>query len=129
AQGRWSEGANPEFFWIGGSTGMRTYDRRQISGKRTLMLNQEVRFPLLRGLILGLPMGNLVLPGVEGAVYVGAGSAWDGGWPPPWYGAYGVGMRMGFGGYLVLRLDIGRQTDFETLGSDTHTRFFIGWDY
>lgn len=129
AQGRWSEGANPEFFWIGGSTGMRTYDRRQISGKRTLMLNQEVRFPLIRGLIFGLPMGNLELPGVEGAVFVDAGSAWDEGWPPPWYGAYGVGMRMGFGGYLVLRLDIGRQTDFETLGSDTHTRFFIGWDY
>ncbi|MCA9726324.1 MAG: BamA/TamA family outer membrane protein [Candidatus Eisenbacteria bacterium] len=128
-QGRWSEGANPEFFWIGGSAGMRTYDRRQISGKRTLMLNQEVRFPLIRGLIFGLPMGNLELPGVEGAWFLDAGSAWDEGWPPPWYGSYGFGLRMSFGGVLVMRLDIGRQTDFEKLGSDTHTRFFIGWDY
>ncbi|MCA9758249.1 MAG: PD40 domain-containing protein [Candidatus Eisenbacteria bacterium] len=128
-QGRWSDGPNPEFYWIGGSHGMRTYDRRQIAGKRTLMLNQEVRFPLVRGLVLGLPMGNLELPGVEGAVYFDAGSGWDEDWPPDFLGGYGVGFRMGFGGYLVLRLDVGRRTDFESFGKETHTRFYIGWDY
>lgn len=127
-QGRWSEGANPEYYWLGGSLGIRTYDFREITGSRTLMLNQEVRFPLVRGLMLGLPMGDLELPGIQGALFLDAGSAWDEGWPPPWYGAYGVGFRMGLGGFLVLRLDVGRRTDFETLGS-THTRFFIGWNY
>lgn len=128
-QGRWSEGPNPEFYWIGGSHGMRTYDRREIAGKRTLMVNQEVRFPLVRGLVLGLPMGNLELPGVEGAVFFDAGSGWDEDWPPDFLGAYGLGFRMGFGGYLVLRLDLGRQTDFESWSRDTLTRFYLGWDY
>ena len=128
-QGRWSEGPNPEFYWIGGSHGLRTYDRRQIAGKRTLLFNQEVRFPLVRGLVLGLPMGNLELPGVEGAVYLDAGSGWDEDWPPDFLGGYGIGFRMGFGGYLVLRLDVGRQTDFESFSRETFTRFYIGWDY
>lgn len=129
-QGRLSEGDNPEFYWIGGSLNLRTYDRRAITGNRTLMLNQEIRFPLIRGLILGLPMGNIELPGVQGAFFLDAGSAWAEGWPPPeWYGVYGFGMRMGFGGFLVLRLDMGRRTDFEKFGDTTHSRFFIGWNY
>ena len=129
-QGRLSEGENPEFYWIGGSLNLRTYNRRDITGNRTLMFNQEIRFPLLRGLVLGLPMGNLELPGIQGAFFLDAGSAWNEGWPPPeWYGVYGFGMRMGFGGFLVLRLDMGRRTDFVKLGDTTHSRFFIGWNY
>jgi hypothetical protein len=30
-------------------------------------------------------------------------------------------MRMGFGGFLVFRLDFARRTDFETLEKKTHT--------
>ncbi len=128
-QGRWTEGDNPEFYWIGGSLGMRTYDRRAIAGKRTLMLNQEIRFPLVRGLLLGLPMGNIELPGVQGALFLDAGSGWDEGWPPPWEGSYGVGFRMSFGGLLVFRLDTGRRTDFKSFGKQNHTRFYLGWNY
>lgn len=128
-QGRWSEGNNPEFYWLGGSHSIRTFDRRAITGKRSLLLNQELRFPLVRGLAIGLPMGNLEFPGIEGAFFLDAGSAWNERWPPPWSGAYGVGFRMSFGGFMVMRLDVGRRTDFESFGKQTHTRFFIGWDY
>lgn len=128
-QGRWSEGENPEDFLLGGSHSLRAWPRGGLHGKRTLLLNQEVRFPLLRGAVLGLPPGNLELPGVQGAVFVDAGSAWNEGWPPPWRGSYGAGLRMGFGGFLVLRLDFGRRTDFEVWPARTHTEFFVGWNY
>ncbi len=128
-QGRWSEGENPEVFLLGGSHSMRAWPRAGLSGKRSLLLNQEVRFPLLRGAVLGLPPGNLELPGVQGAAFFDTGSAWGEGWPPPWKGSYGVGLRMGFGGFLVLRLDFGRRTDFSAWPARTHTDFFIGWNY
>ncbi len=128
-QGRWSEGENPEVFLLGGSHSLRLWPHRLLHGKRSLLLNQEVRFPLLRGAVLGLPPGNLELPGVQGALFVDGGSAWSDGWPPPWAGSYGVGLRMGFGGFLVLRLDIGRRTDFENWSGRTRTDFYIGWNY
>ena len=37
--------------------------------------------------------------------------------------------RMGFGGFLVVRLDIARRTDFKLWPSDRHTTVSIGWDY
>ncbi len=128
-QGRWSEGVDPQVFLLGGSHSMRTYSRRSMHGSRSLMLNQEIRFPLVRGLLLGLPIGNLELPGIQGAAFFDTGSAWYEGWPPPWYGAYGVGVRVSFGGYLVLRWDIGRRTDFSEWPGSTHTDFYIGWNY
>ncbi len=130
-QGLWSEGDDPEIFTLGGSLSLRSYPRDYFWGKRTVLVNQEVRFPLLRGLAMGLPFGNLELPGVQGAVFIDAGSAWNNGWPAQsdLHGSYGVGFRMGLGGLAVLRLDVGRETDFHTLPSHTLTEFYIGWDY
>lgn len=92
-------------------------------------MNQELRFPLARGLLLGLPIGDLELPGIQGAIFADAGAAWNESWPPPWVGSTGFGLRMGFGGYLVLRLDVGRRTDFEKLWKNTYSEFYIGWNY
>lgn len=128
-QGRWSEGENPEFFRLGGSQSLRIYPRRALIGQRALLANQEVRLPIVRGALLGLPMGNLELPAVEGAAFFDVGSAFDPGIDPEWKGSYGVGFRMGFGGLLVLRWDIGKRTDFTNWGERTHTDFFLGWDY
>lgn len=128
-QGRWSEGENPEIFRLGGSHSLRAYPRRALLGQRSLLANQEVRFPLVRGAVFGLPVGNVELPGIEGAVFADAGSAFDPGVDPQWNGAYGIGFRMGLGGYMVLRVDVGKRTDFETLSRTTHTEFFVGWDY
>jgi hemolysin activation/secretion protein len=128
-QGRWSEGQDPEIFLLGGSLSLRCWPDQAFAGTRTVMLNQELRVPLVRGLVLGLPFGNMELPGVQGAMFLDAGSAWYRGWSPPWIGSYGFGFRMGLGGYLVLRLDVGWRTDFERFHGDTHTDFFLGWNY
>jgi hypothetical protein len=76
-----------------------------------------------------LPMGGLEFPEIQGALFVDAGSAWYGSWPPPWKGSAGASARMGFGGMLVLRLDAARRYDFERFGNQTHWSFFIGWNY
>jgi len=128
-QGWWSRGDNPEFFLLGGSHSLRVWPRRAFNGTRALLLNQEARFPLIRMFVLGLPIGNLELPEVQGALFVDAGSAWDEGWPPPWRGAFGAGLRMGFGGYMVFRLDVGRRTDWRTIEPVTRTQFHVGWNY
>jgi hypothetical protein len=128
-QGRWSEGENPEVFLLGGSHSLRGWPHRGLNGKRTLLWNNELRFPLMRGAVLGLPPGNLDLPGIQGAVFLDGGAAWSQGWPPPWAGSYGVGFRMGFGGFLVLRLDFARRTDFRRWSRSTKTEFYVGWNY
>jgi hypothetical protein len=128
-QGRWSDGENPEVFLLGGSHSLRGWPHRGLNGKRSLLWNNEVRFPLMRGAVLGLPPGDLELPGLQGAVFLDGGAAWSEGWPPPWVGSYGVGFRMGFGGFLVLRLDLARRTDFHDWSDRTRTEFYVGWNY
>lgn len=128
AQGLLSGGPNPRTFFLGGSLDLRGYDRREFQGKRSLLLNQEVRFPLVQRFAFGLPIGMFELPPIEGAIFVDAGSAWDVG-HPEWRGSFGGGLRMGFGGLLVGRLDISRRTDFETIDAATRWDLFIGWDY
>ena len=128
-QGRFSDGDDPTLFFLGGSQSLRLYERRAQIGRSSALLNQEVRFPLVRGLALGLPMGLLELPGVEGAIFADAGSAWEPGQDPDWRGSYGFGFRLGFGGFLVMRFDVGWRTDFEKIQPGTHSDFFVGWDY
>jgi hypothetical protein len=36
---------------------------------------------------------------------------------------------MGFGGFLVLRLDFARRTDFHKWSRSTRTEFYVGWNY
>lgn len=128
-QGLVSSGPNERIWSLGGSLSLRGYDRRQFEGTRSILINHEVRFPLVQHFLFQLPMGGLEFPEIQGAVFADAGSAWYGNWPPPWKGSVGASARMGLGGLLVLRLDAARRHDFETFGRRTHWSFFIGWNY
>jgi outer membrane protein assembly factor BamA len=129
-QARISHGPDPSLFLLGGSNSFRGYSYRAFVGTRAAILNQEIRFPLLRGFALGLPMGVMELPGVEGAVFFDMGQAWEErNLPDDLRGSYGLSFRMGLGGFLVLRLDLARRTDFNRWPGRVHTDFFIGWDY
>lgn len=127
-QGKISEGTNQQRFVLGGSYSLRGFPRRSLFGTRSLLWNNELRFPLLEGVVLGFPFGNVGLPGVQGAVLADVGNAWDRGFPTP-YGAFGIGFRSSLLGFLVLRLDLTRTTDFETVSRDTHADFFFGYNY
>jgi hypothetical protein len=65
---------------------------------------------------------------IRGALFLDAGNAWNDKWQGL-LGSMGFGFRMNFGGFLVLRLDIGKKTDFKRITSDWFTQFFFGWDF
>jgi hemolysin activation/secretion protein len=128
-QGLYSKGPNPRTFFLGGSHSLRGYPRRALQGERSVLINQEVRFPLVQRWIFHLPIGPLEFPSIQGALFLDAAQAWDRGSPPPLVGSFGSSLRMGLGGVLVLRLDLARRTDFESIGKRNHWDFFIGWNY
>ena len=109
--GYFSDGAIPARAVLGGPLHLRGYPLYSLTGSRVWLVNQEWRFPLLHGLLLGFPFGNLTLPGVQGALFADAGSSWlesmNG--PEGTWGSYGTAFRMPVLGAFVLRLDVGRR--------------------
>ncbi len=128
--GRLSAGDDPQRFAMGGSLSLRGYDRRSLFGTRLYLANVEYRFPLLDRVVLGVPLRGLELPGIEGAVFADAGNAWEKfeRVPRP-LGSIGFGLRMSLGGYMVLRYDIARRTDFMELKPGWEKEFYFGFDY
>jgi Tol biopolymer transport system component len=131
ALARFAHGSDPRFWTLGGTHSLRGYPRRELFGTRAILVNNEFRFPVIRGFLVGFPFGTVEFPGIEGAFFVDAGWLWNDSEPVPWppLGSFGTSLRMGFGGLLVFRFDIARQTDFRSIGDDTKTEFFVGWDY
>ena len=70
------------------------------------------------------------LPGLEGAAFADAGNAWESfqSMPKP-LGSFGFGLRMNLGGYMVLRYDFARLTDFHTVRPGWEQEFYLGFDY
>lgn len=136
-----SDGAIPARAVLGGPTRLRGYPRFSLTGSRVWMVNQEWRFPLLHGLSLSFPFGDLRLPGIQGALFADVGSSWletmskpEGTW-----GSYGSAFRMSLGAPFVLRLDVGRRFRSGELPpvlfgrgekfGDTFVDFFFGFNY
>jgi len=126
--GRHSYGDVPEFFSLGGSWTLRGYPWRSIWGRKMILINQELRFPLLDRLVLGFPFGNIDFSAFRGAFFVDAGNAWNEEFGA-WNGSIGGGARLALGGVFVFRLDGARRTDFASVGNNTHWDFFFGWDF
>jgi WD40 repeat protein len=126
--GRRSAGDLPEFFSLGGSWTLRGYPWRSIWGSKMVLINQELRFPLVDRLVIGFPFGDMDFSAFRGALFVDAGNAWNDEFGE-WRGAVGTGVRLALGGVFVFRLDGARRTNFKSLGNDTHWDFFFGWDF
>jgi Tol biopolymer transport system component len=126
--GRHSLGDVPEYFSLGGSWTLRGYPWRSLWGSKMVLINQELRFPLVDRLIIGFPFGSINFSAFRGALFVDAGNAWNDAFDQ-WRGALGAGMRLALGGVFVFRLDAARRTDFTEIGNDTHWDFFFGWDF
>jgi outer membrane protein assembly factor BamA len=129
-QGRVAGGTEPPLFLLGGTNSLRGYPRRAFVGTHSVLVNDEYRFPLIDHFLIGFPFGRIDFPGIQGAIFADAAQVWseDNTRFDP-LGSFGVGLRMGLGGLLVLRLDFARRTDFHTIDPTTQTDFFIGWNY
>ena len=123
-----NDGKNIYRYYIGGSWHLRGYRRTEIYGKKFILFNTELRFPIAQALALHFRNGALGLAPVRGALFVDVGNAWDRKFPG-FIGSFGVGFRAPLMGALVLRLDVGRKTDFKTIDNDTFVQFLFGWNF
>ncbi len=123
-----NEGKEIRQFYFGGSWDLRLYRRWSLHGKRIFLLSQELRFPLIDMLGIRMPFFSIGFSGIRGALFLDAGNAWNEEWQGL-KGSFGLGIRFRLANVLVLRLDIGRKTDFESIGNSTITQFFFGWDF
>lgn len=127
-----NRGTEPQRFFIGGSWDLRGYPRWQVWGQEINFASAEYRFPFIDALGIRFPFGGIGFGSIRGAVFTDAAMVKDERHTDTRkLGSVGVGVRVNFGGLVVLRYDIGRriEDDFSKIGSDTFTQFFFGWDF
>lgn len=135
-----SDGAIPGRAVLGGPHRLRGYPRFSLAGSRIWLVNNEWRFPLLEGITLSLPFGDIRFPGVQGAPFVDIGQSWlEGRDPEGTWGSWGMGFRWSLGFPVVLRLDVGRRFKIgerppvffgaDEGFNDTFVDFWFGFNY
>jgi len=122
-----NEGKEARQFYFGGSWDLRGYPRFSLYGERVFLISQELRFPMIDLLGFRFPFFSLGFSSIRGALFFDVGNVWDDGFGTP-KGSFGVGARLPLG-FLALRWDFGKKTDFETVQSGYFTQFFFGWDF
>jgi len=123
-----SSGKEPQRLYFGGSWNLRGYDRRTWYARNVVLLSNELRFPLINRLVIGLPVGAIGFSGIRGAMFFDIGSAWGDEFER-FYGSFGFGARVALGYFLVLRFDLARTTDFIKLSNKWKFDFFFGWNF
>ena len=114
--------------YLGGSWSLRGYDRRAFYGRHVVLASNELRYPLINNLSIGFPFGKISFHAIRGALFFDAGNAWEDEFDQL-YGSFGIGARISLGYVMVLRFDISRTTDFETISRKTDFDFFFGWSF
>lgn len=126
--GQFNMGKEPLPFVMGGSWDLRGYRLWSLWGPKLFLVSNEFRFPFLDQFYLGFPFGGILFSSVRGALFVDVGNVWDQDFGEL-KGSFGFGLRLSLGGILVLRLDVGRRTNFKAIEQQTFTQFFFGWDF
>ncbi|HEV8481630.1 MAG TPA: ShlB/FhaC/HecB family hemolysin secretion/activation protein [Candidatus Eisenbacteria bacterium] len=125
--GQSSFGDDAQNFYLGGRYSLRGWPTRILRGKNALLWQEELRFPLVRGLRLGFPT-SWQFPNIQGAAFVDMGSAGDAHEQFHQLGTVGAGFYLGGGGYFpTLRWDFMRLHNGSKLGHDTVVEFTIGF--
>ena len=130
-----NEGKEARQYYLGSSWDMRGYPRWSIRGQRIFFTSQELRFPFIDLLGIRFPFGTIGFNSIRAALFLDAGNAWDdefkniNEWSESLIGSFGLGFRMRLIGFLVLRLDFGKRTDFNSVSDGIFTQFFFGWDF
>jgi hypothetical protein len=118
-----SFGADAQRGYLGGPFRLRVDERRVISGLRTVNAQVEARFPLLRRVVLGVPV-PWRLPTLHGALFMDGAWAW-GQANIPRVADGGFALYLGGGLYPQLRWNwVWRSDDFKTLTSPVPATYF-----
>ena len=140
ALGYYAGGERPQRINIGGSLGVRGFPwYGYVSGSKVWVVNQEFRFQMLDRLVLGVPITDFVLPGIQAAPFFDVGAATTPGSPTgPTLSSRGISWRMALGPFAVLRLDWGHRRVYGDPGlygltqnyrSGRFVDFFFGYNY
>ncbi len=126
--GHMSSGFEPQRRYLGGSWDLRGYPRRDVYARNVILSSNELRFPLIDALFVGLPVANLGFQAIRGALFFDAGNAWEDDFGRM-EGSMGIGARVALGYLVVLRFDWARRTDFRKIDNKTRFEFFFGWNF
>jgi outer membrane protein assembly factor BamA len=126
----YNSGKESRRFFMGGSWDLRGWPRWSIRGEKLWLVSHELRFPFIDQIAVQFPFGGLSFWSIRGAAFFDAGSAWDTKYAST-LGSIGGGLRMNFGGVLVLRYDAGKRIErnFKKLQDGLFHQFFFGWDF
>jgi outer membrane protein assembly factor BamA len=123
-----SVGRDAQRSYLGGYYSLRGYERRALSGDQTLLLQQELRFPLLRGLALQFP-GPMRFPTIRGILFGDAGWTWSR-VVDQQAGAIGTGVAMGGLYFPELRVNyVWITSDYRHYPRRPRTEFVIGFGF
>jgi len=122
-------GSDLQLFYMGGSWDLRGYDFREFAGKRTLLLNNELRFPLLDRLFMMFPFGYIDFPMFRGSLFLDAAKIEGYIDDTDWIGSVGTGVEMNLGYLPVVRVNFSKRTDFKSIDSKLHVDFFLGFNF
>ena len=122
-------GSDLQLFYLGGSWDLRGYDFREFAGKRTFLINNELRFPLLDRLLVRFPFGYIDFPMFRGSIFVDAAKIEGFIDDTDWIGSVGTGVEMNLGYLPVFRVNFSRRTDFKSLDSAVNIDFFLGFNF
>jgi len=125
-----NEGQEARRFFMGGSWDLRGWRRWSIRGQKLWITSHELRFPFIDQLGIRFPFGGIAFGSIRGALFADFGGAWDRKYRET-LGSLGTGVRMNFGGFLVLRYDIGKRIEdnLSKLQKGIFHQFFFGWDF
>jgi outer membrane protein assembly factor BamA len=126
---RVSFGDEGQRYYLGGAHSIRGYGRRSVYGTRVLIMNQEVRFPIIDRLVLRMPMGAFDMPIFYGSLFADAAWTGDAAWAHHPIGAVGAGIYVGGGPYPRLRVDFARVHDFHSFAPHWDTEFSVGFNF
>ena len=127
-QAQSSLGRDAQRYYLGGPYSLRGYDRRTMSGVETTLLQEEVRFPILRGMTLAIPSA-WVFPTVNGAAFADVAWSWNHARPEQ-LGSVGTSVFIGGGYFPALRWDFAWLTpDFHTYSKHVYKRFSVGFNF
>jgi hypothetical protein len=133
-----SDGVRPRATTIGGMWLLRGYPRFTEDGTHAWVLNSEWRFPIANFVALGLPIGALRFPSVQGAFFLDGGQAWyQDAYDTRVKGSVGFGLRVPVLPGFVFRLDVARRLSVNGSPNDGNAGyyrgrfvdFFFGYDY
>jgi Tol biopolymer transport system component len=131
-QGQVSLWRDAQRYYLGGYNSLHGVARRALSGVQTLMVQEELRFPLVRRLVIAVP-SPWEFPTVGAAAYAGAAYAWEDAFGDRYgqrIGVVGFGLYLGGGYYPALRWNFTWPTaDFRNFGSQPRHEFTIGFLY